>query len=155
MDLASEIASADPAASRISKTESDMAEERAADGHHPCPVCGKTVFECESSYEICPVCGWEDDALMEANPGEYGGTANDLSLALYKERYEALNASIPEYRAETDGLCDQKPFDTSKLSVDADALAAAKKVLHARKLDERAVISAVLKKIASLSATKK
>lgn len=29
---------------------------------YPCPCCGWVVFEEESgSYDICPVCGWEDD----------------------------------------------------------------------------------------------
>jgi hypothetical protein len=46
----------------------------------PCPACGYLTFE-ESygSYDICDVCGWEDDAVQLANPCSSGG-ANAQSL---------------------------------------------------------------------------
>lgn len=47
----------------------------------PCPACGffttgETFF---GSYNICPICGWEDDHVQLANPGCAGG-ANSISL---------------------------------------------------------------------------
>ena len=55
---------------------------------HKCPVCGKTVFPHEDSFEVCDECGWEDDALQERNPDDTEG-ANEMSLNEYKARYEA------------------------------------------------------------------
>ena len=53
-----------------------------------CPVCGKYTFQTgPGSYEICPVCGWEDDKAQYKDPNLKGG-ANKLSLKEYKERYE-------------------------------------------------------------------
>lgn len=47
----------------------------------PCPCCGYQVFtEPPGSYEICPVCGWEDD-LSQLRFAAEGGGANELSLA--------------------------------------------------------------------------
>ena len=46
-----------------------------------CPVCGQHIFEKERDYEICPVCGWENDGFYEA------GGANKLSLEEYKTKY--------------------------------------------------------------------
>jgi len=46
----------------------------------PCPCCGFVVFErAAGSYEICPVCGWEDDPVQLAFPGTPTG-ANKESL---------------------------------------------------------------------------
>ena len=47
-----------------------------------CPSCGfRTIGEdFYGTYEICPVCGWEDDAVQLANPCS-GGGANRESLA--------------------------------------------------------------------------
>ncbi|OYU25970.1 MAG: hypothetical protein CFE41_18730 [Burkholderiales bacterium PBB2] len=47
----------------------------------PCPYCGVLTREGEyGSYEICPVCDWEDDPVQLANPATAGG-ANSDSLA--------------------------------------------------------------------------
>ena len=53
-----------------------------------CPVCGQYTFKSgPGSYEICPVCGWEDDKTQYHDPTLSGG-ANKLSLKEYKEQYE-------------------------------------------------------------------
>ena len=45
-----------------------------------CPCCKKYVFaEGPGSYEICPVCSWEDDKVQAENP-DYKGGANKMSL---------------------------------------------------------------------------
>lgn len=53
---------------------------------HWCPVCGKYYFEDAYSYEICPVCGWEDSFFQEAEPDEEGD-ANVMSLNEAREAY--------------------------------------------------------------------
>jgi hypothetical protein len=46
----------------------------------PCPCCGYLVFsEAPGSYEICPICFWEDDVSQLRFP-TMGGGANRLSL---------------------------------------------------------------------------
>lgn len=44
-----------------------------------CPVCGKYEFEEFGSWDICPVCDWEDDPL-QATEHNYAGGANALSV---------------------------------------------------------------------------
>ena len=54
-----------------------------------CPVCAAPVEGTEGTYEICPVCGWEDDPVQGADP-DYAGGANAWSLkdaqAVWAER---------------------------------------------------------------------
>jgi hypothetical protein len=46
----------------------------------PCPSCGHEVFsESPGSFEICPVCYWEDDHVQLVFPDLAGG-ANRVSL---------------------------------------------------------------------------
>ena len=44
-----------------------------------CPCCYKFRFDEVGKYEICSVCGWEDDPLQRRDPDLKGG-ANTLSL---------------------------------------------------------------------------
>ena len=44
-----------------------------------CPVCGKYEFSGENSFDICPVCGWENDGV-QADNHNYAGGANYLSV---------------------------------------------------------------------------
>lgn len=41
-----------------------------------CPVCGETdLFD----YDICPICGWQNDPIQKEKPDMTGG-ANKMSL---------------------------------------------------------------------------
>lgn len=51
-----------------------------------CPCCGQHFFTEKDAYEICPVCGWEDDPLQRREP-DFAGGANELSLKDAKRKY--------------------------------------------------------------------
>ncbi len=57
-----------------------------------CPCCGYyTLEEPKGSYEICPVCFWEEDPAAEQNPNiAYGG--NQISLREARENFIAVGA---------------------------------------------------------------
>lgn len=57
---------------------------------HLCPVCEQYTFSDEDSYEICPVCDWEDDSLQLKNP-DFEGGANIMSLKQAKKEWEEKN----------------------------------------------------------------
>ncbi|MDT3395094.1 CPCC family cysteine-rich protein [Streptomyces sp. B1866] len=62
-------------------------------GSYPCHCCGRLVHDAPpGSYQICPVCGWEDDLIQLRWPQCESG-ANRLSLIeaqrLYRRRETA------------------------------------------------------------------
>jgi len=64
----------------------------------PCPACGFLTFsEAPGSYDICDVCGWEDDNVQLAHPC-FGGGANSESLV------EAQLEAIKRYPLEKQSL---------------------------------------------------
>ncbi|EEX8828996.1 hypothetical protein DWH00_004983, partial [Escherichia coli] len=46
---------------------------------YPCPCCGNKTIDEPGCYEICPICGWEDDPVQSADP-DFSGGANSPSL---------------------------------------------------------------------------
>ena len=46
---------------------------------HMCPCCNKYRFDEIGKYEVCPICGWEDDPTQRAD-ASYTGGANHESL---------------------------------------------------------------------------
>ncbi|TPQ31601.1 MULTISPECIES: CPCC family cysteine-rich protein [Cupriavidus] len=44
-----------------------------------CPCCGSFTLDEVGVYEICTICGWEDDPVQSAAP-DYAGGANSCSL---------------------------------------------------------------------------
>ncbi|WP_372342176.1 CPCC family cysteine-rich protein [Geothrix sp. PMB-07] len=86
--------------------------------NYPCPSCGFIVFdEPIGSYDICPLCGWEDDPVQLATPGLRGG-ANGGSLL--DNQINILNDLPPEisewrgYKRATDW----RPLFPSECSVE-------------------------------------
>lgn len=55
---------------------------------NPCPCCGSRIFTSLGQYEICNVCGWEDDPVQSTDPN-YGGGANKQSLNQAKKEWFA------------------------------------------------------------------
>jgi hypothetical protein len=64
-----------------------------------CPCCGnRTLSESPpGTFEVCPVCFWEDDDVQFKNPSFAGG-ANRVSLEEARMNYRAFGASMPEHR---------------------------------------------------------
>lgn len=58
------------------------------EGRLICPCCGQHKFEEADFYEICPVCGWEDDGIQRDDP-DYTGGANEMSLNQAKKAWKA------------------------------------------------------------------
>lgn len=71
----------------------------AASQRFPCPCCGHLVFvDGPGSYEIRPVCWWEDDLVQLRWPDLRGG-ANGPSLREAQEHYRRIGASDPRLLA--------------------------------------------------------
>lgn len=59
-----------------------------------CPCCGHKTLSQEppGTYEICPVCLWEDDDVQFRDPSFDSG-ANDESLAQARKNFKEFGAS--------------------------------------------------------------
>ena len=51
-----------------------------------CACCGNFTLEKDSLFDICDICGWENDEVQEEKP-DFAGGANNMSLNQYKEFY--------------------------------------------------------------------
>lgn len=61
-----------------------------------CPCCGQTFVD---KYDICDVCGWENDPVQSEDP-TFAGGANKESLEEYKKKfYEELKEAVESSRS--------------------------------------------------------
>lgn len=60
---------------------------------YPCPCCGYLIYDEEpgGSYDICPICFWEDDPVQFSEPN-YEGGANGVSLREAQKNFEKIGA---------------------------------------------------------------
>lgn len=56
------------------------------DSKFKCPCCGNKTLSSERMFEVCGVCGWEDDKVQFDDPNFSGG-ANYFSLNKYRELF--------------------------------------------------------------------
>ncbi len=62
-----------------------------------CPVCKKHKFW--ENYEICPVCGWENDPVQRRDK-DFAGGANKMSLREARAAYLTKTTTEKENEAE-------------------------------------------------------
>lgn len=61
---------------------------------HKCPCCSSDSIDEPGNYELCGVCGWEDDPSQEAHPDMTGGS-NDMSLEQARQWWAERREKIP------------------------------------------------------------
>ena len=63
-------------------------------GKFRCPCCGYFTFEIEpnNTFELCPVCFWEDDGVQLNDPN-YEGGANQVSLIQARANFKIYKSS--------------------------------------------------------------
>lgn len=65
---------------------------------YACPCCGCLTLpeKPPGTFEVCPVCFWEDDEVQFKNPTQAGG-ANSISLAEARVNYRRIGAIASEF----------------------------------------------------------
>ena len=62
-----------------------------------CICCNEGIISSEEgSFDICPICGWEDDDIQADDP-DFAGGANELSLNDYRKEFIMKRANDPSY----------------------------------------------------------
>lgn len=91
---------------------------------YTCPCCGYVVFNSPpGSYDICPICFWEDDVAQLKFPKTTG--ANKASLIEAQRNYREFGASEKRLlenvrKPKQDEIRDKtwRPIDTAKDAVE-------------------------------------
>jgi hypothetical protein len=58
-----------------------------------CACCGFPTLPQDSLFEICPICGWQDDPVQNDDP-DFSGSANDQSLGDYQAQWLASHKTV-------------------------------------------------------------
>lgn len=68
---------------------------------YACPCCNNLPLSEQppGTYEVCPVCYWEDDPIQYTDD-EYEGGANSVSLRAARENYLQFGACSEDVRSE-------------------------------------------------------
>lgn len=74
-----------------------------------CPVCGKYEFPEKDSFNICPICGWEDDGVQNDDHNCAGGanslSVNEARIEFFLLTNESTNVAADECRKVYDEEC--------------------------------------------------
>ena len=62
--------------------------------HIKCPCCNAGTIN--SQYDICLVCGWEDD-IVQNEYGNFSGGANKMSLIEHRQNFLEQRKKNPNY----------------------------------------------------------
>jgi Cysteine-rich CPCC len=64
----------------------------------PCPCCGHLTLDREpgGTFDLCPVCFWEDDPI-QFDDHDYQGGANTVSLTLARKNFREFGASERQF----------------------------------------------------------
>ena len=77
----------------------NVIEPNARVAAHRCPCCRYQTLDERGSFEICPVCHWEDDGQDDPDADEVrGGPNGSLSLAQARPNFDAFGACDLEAR---------------------------------------------------------
>ncbi|MFB9413942.1 CPCC family cysteine-rich protein [Dactylosporangium matsuzakiense] len=87
---------------------------------YPCVCCGHlTLDEPPGSYEICPVCFWEDDLIQLRWPDWYGG-ANRPCLIEAQQNFRRFAACDERSRRHTRPALNDEPLESAWRPIDPD-----------------------------------
>lgn len=120
-----------------------------------CPCCGAPVFDEMGSYEICPVCNWEDDPVQTKDP-DLTGSANTMSLIQAKKnffRYGTCSEPAKEYYENPILYADYSDPDAIRVGEDYFMIASSFSnapglpLLHSRDLIHWKVVNYILPEI--------
>ena len=80
----------------------------------PCPCCGHKTFKEKpnGTYDICPVCFWEDDPIQLDDP-DYEGGANPTSLRQAQKNFLKFGACDEEMKRNVRQAAVDEPKDKS------------------------------------------
>ncbi|GAA3136533.1 CPCC family cysteine-rich protein [Streptomyces echinatus] len=85
---------------------------------YPCPCCGHSVLgELLGSYEICPVCLWEDDRVLFRWPTR-GGGVNKVYLIEAQRNYQDFGACDEHAHRFVRPPAEDEPLDPAWRSID-------------------------------------
>jgi len=75
-----------------------MDNNKIAMAKYKCPCCGFLTLDEQppGTFEICPVCYWEDD-LVQYNDPNYEGGANQISLKQARANFKEFGACCKEF----------------------------------------------------------
>lgn len=63
---------------------------------YQCPCCGYFTLDPWFDFEICEVCGWQNDPVQRDKP-DYRGGANIMSLNEARENFKKIGAIAENY----------------------------------------------------------
>ena len=70
---------------------------------YPCPCCGYFTLDAEpvGTFEVCPVCYWEDDDVQAADPAYEGGAIKKAFVKEVRKPLPEESAAYPKHAAKT------------------------------------------------------